>query len=66
VNLYDELARLPDDWGFVAVDGHKRAYQDDWPTKPLTKDQLTAELRSGRAKAVGVLCGVAIRWFALP
>jgi predicted P-loop ATPase len=57
VNLRDELTRLPDDWGYVAVDGHKRAYQDDWPTKPLTKDQLTAELRSGRAKAVGVLCG---------
>jgi predicted P-loop ATPase len=58
MNLYDELARLPDDWGFVAVDGRKRAYQDDWTNNPLTKEQLTAELRSGSAKAIGVLCGV--------
>lgn len=57
MNLYDELKRLPDDWGYVAVDGHKRAYQDNWPTNPLTKDQVATELRSGHAKAIGVLCG---------
>jgi hypothetical protein len=57
VNLCDELARLPDDWGFVGVDGHKRPYQQSWQDNPLNKDALLAELNSGRAKAIGVCCG---------
>jgi hypothetical protein len=58
VNLHDELTRLPDDWGYVAVDGQKRPYQPAWQKNPLTKDALLAELRSGRARAIGVCCGV--------
>ena len=58
MNLHEELARLPDDWGYVAVDGQKRPYQSEWQNNPLTKEQLTAELRSGRAKAIGVCCGI--------
>jgi predicted P-loop ATPase len=58
VNLHDELTRLPDDWGYVAVDGQKRPYQPGWQKNPLTKDDLLAELRSGRARAIGVCCGV--------
>jgi hypothetical protein len=27
MTILDELARLPDGWGFVAVDGEKRPYQ---------------------------------------
>lgn len=58
MNLIDELSRLPDGWGYVAVGGHKNAYQDDWQNNPLTKDSLVAELQSGRARAIGVCCGV--------
>ncbi len=58
MNLHDELTRLPDDWGYVAVDGQKRPYQPAWQKNPLTKDALLAELRSGRARAIGVCCGV--------
>jgi predicted P-loop ATPase len=58
MTILDELARLPDGWGFVAVDGEKRPYQTKWQERPLTKEALTAELRSGHARAIGVCCGV--------
>ena len=58
MNLQQELARLPDDWGYVAVDGQKRPYQPAWQENPLSKDALLAELSSGRARAIGVCCGV--------
>ena len=58
MNLRDELSRLPDDWGYVAVDGQKRPYQSAWQDNPLNKDALLAELSSGRARAIGVCCGV--------
>jgi predicted P-loop ATPase len=58
MTILDQLARLPDGWGFVAVDGEKRPYQTKWQERPLTKEALTAELRSGHARAIGVCCGV--------
>ena len=58
MTIHDELARLPDGWGFVAVDGEKRPYQTKWQERPLTKEALAAELRSGHARAIGVCCGV--------
>ena len=58
MTLIQELDRLPDSWGFVAVDGQKRPYQPEWQKHPLSKAELTAELQSGRAKAIGVCCGV--------
>ena len=58
MTIYEELARLPDGWGFVAVDGEKRPYQKAWQDNPLTKEALTAELRTGHARAIGVCCGV--------
>ena len=57
MNLITELARLPDLWGFVAVDGKKRPYQSKWQNNPLNKADLTLELNAGRAKAIGVCCG---------
>ena len=57
MNLCDELSRLPDDWGFVGVDGHKRPYQQSWQDNPLNKDALLVELDGGRARAIGVCCG---------
>jgi len=55
--LLRQLQQLPDDWGLVAVGANKRAYMPDWQRTPLSKDQVAAEIRAGRAKAVGVLCG---------
>jgi hypothetical protein len=58
MTLADELTRLPDSWAYVAVDGQKRPYQPQWQKHPLTKAQLATELDAGRAKAIGVCCGV--------
>ena len=58
MTIHDELARLPDGWGFVAVDGEKRPYQPEWQKKPLSKAKLAVELKAGRARAIGVCCGV--------
>jgi predicted P-loop ATPase len=58
MSLIQELARLPDEWGYVAVDGEKRPYQTAWQKNPLGKPALEAELRDGRARAIGVCCGV--------
>jgi predicted P-loop ATPase len=58
MSLTQELSRLPDAWAYVAVDGHKRPYQTKWQERPLDKSGLQAELDAGRAKAIGVCCGV--------
>lgn len=58
MTILDELARLPDGWGFVAVNGEKRPYQTKWQDNPLTKDALAVELKAGHARAIGVCCGV--------
>jgi predicted P-loop ATPase len=58
MTILDELARLPDGWGFVAVDGEKRPYQTKWQERALTKAKLAKELKAGRARAIGVCCGV--------
>jgi predicted P-loop ATPase len=56
-DLLQQLARLPDHWAFVAVGANKRPYQDAWQDNPLTKAQVAAEIKAGRAKAVGVIAG---------
>jgi predicted P-loop ATPase len=58
MSLTEELARLPDGWGYVAVDDQKRPYQTKWQDRPLDKAGLQAELDDGHAKAIGVCCGV--------
>ncbi len=55
--LLQQLQALPDGWPLVAVDGNKRAYQKAWQSNPLTKEQVAAEIRAGRARAVGVIAG---------
>lgn len=57
MTLLDQLQALPDDWGLVAVNGNKSAYLDDWPNNPLTKKKAAAEIRAGRAKAIGAIAG---------
>jgi predicted P-loop ATPase len=57
--LLDQLQELPVSWGLVAVDGNKRPYQQHWQANPLTKEQAEAEVRAGRAKAIGVIAGPA-------
>jgi predicted P-loop ATPase len=58
MTLSEELARLPDGWGYVAVDDQKRPYQAKWQERPLDKAGLQSELDVGHAKAIGVCCGV--------
>lgn len=57
MSLKDQLASLPDDWGYVAVGQGKRPYQPGWQKNPLTKQQLAAEITAGRAVAIGVIAG---------
>lgn len=58
-SLLQLLQALPDDWGLVAVDGNKRAYQSAWQHHPLDKARAAAEIRSGNAKAIGAIAGPA-------
>jgi predicted P-loop ATPase len=55
--LLAHLEQLPDHWGLVAVGNDKRPYQPEWQKHPLDKQQLTAEIQSGRAVAIGVVAG---------
>jgi hypothetical protein len=55
--LLDQLQALPDDWALVAVGNNKRPYKDAWQDNPLTKAEAAAEIKAGRAKAIGVACG---------
>jgi len=55
--LIQQLASLPGDWGYVAVGQGKRPYQAEWQKNPLNKEQLTAEINTGHAVAIGVLAG---------
>lgn len=55
--LIQQLEQLPSEWGYVAVGQGKRPYQSEWQKNPLTKDQLTAEINTGHAVAIGVLAG---------
>lgn len=59
MTLLDQLQALPDDWALVAVANNKRPYQPNWQNSPLTKEQAAAEIRAGRAKAIGVIAGPA-------
>lgn len=59
MNLLDQLQDLPNDWALVAVGNNKRPYQPNWQNSPLTKEQAAAEIRAGRAKAIGILAGPA-------
>lgn len=59
MELLEQLAGLPDGWALVAVGAGKRAYQGGWQANPLDKDGAAAEIKAGRAKAVGALAGPA-------
>jgi hypothetical protein len=55
--LLDQLAHLPNDLALTAVGRKKAAYLADWQKKGLSRDRLMAEINSGRAIAIGVICG---------
>jgi hypothetical protein len=57
--IIDQLQDIPDDWALVAVGNDKRPYMPKWQKRPLNKQQVSAELESGRAVAVGVIAGPA-------
>ena len=56
-DLLTQLTKLPRHWSYVAVDGQKRPYMDGWQKNHISRAQLGKELKSGRAKAIGVCCG---------
>ncbi|MFM7447651.1 MAG: DUF3987 domain-containing protein [Leptolyngbyaceae cyanobacterium] len=56
-HLLEQLAALPEDLALVAVGAHKAPYLPNWQRSPLSKAQIESEIRAGRCKAVGVLCG---------
>ena len=56
-DLYGQLVNLPRHWSYVAVDGQKRPYIKGWEKNHITRAQLGAEIKAGRAKAIGVCCG---------
>ncbi|MFZ9621379.1 MAG: bifunctional DNA primase/polymerase, partial [Prochlorococcaceae cyanobacterium] len=55
--LLQQLAQLPATWALVAVGNDKRPYQPEWQKHPISRDDLTAEILSGRAVAIGVIAG---------
>jgi hypothetical protein len=56
-DLLEQLANIPDHWALVAVGNDKRPYQPEWQKHPISRNDLTAEIQSGRAVAIGVIAG---------
>ena len=56
MNFTTQLGCLPSDWGFVAVN-QKRPYQNDWQNNPLSRGEVLAEIKAGRATGFGVIAG---------
>lgn len=51
------LRQLPSAWATTPVDNKKAAYKASWQHHPLKQQQMVDEIKSGRCKAIGVLCG---------
>jgi predicted P-loop ATPase len=56
-DLLEQLANIPDHWALVAVGNDKRPYQPEWQKHPISRADLTTEIQSGRAVAIGVIAG---------
>ena len=57
MDLIEELSRLPSSWRYVAVNANKQPYQKNWQHNPLKRSELFTEIKSGKAKAIGVVAG---------
>ena len=57
MDLIEELSRLPAGWRYVAVNANKQPYQKNWQHNPLKRSELFTEIKSGKAKAIGVVAG---------
>ena len=56
--LLAELEQYPQTWALTPVDGSKRPYRRGWQSeKPLSRDAIAQEVRTGRAKGVGLRSG---------
>jgi predicted P-loop ATPase len=55
--LLAQLEQLPSSWALVAVGNDKRPYQPEWQKNPIQREQLAAEIKAGRAVAIGVIAG---------
>jgi P4 family phage/plasmid primase-like protien len=51
------LDLIPDDWALTPIGKNKDPYIDAWTNHPFDKKQIQKELKSGRAKAVGLIAG---------
>lgn len=57
--LLEELRNYPQEWALTPLDDKKRPYRKDWQKeKALSRWFLENEVRSGRAKGIGVRAGV--------
>lgn len=56
-DLLNQLANIPRHWALVAVGNDKRPYQPEWQKHPISRSDLTTEIQSGRAVAIGVIAG---------
>jgi len=57
--LREAVHKLPKTWTVTPVDGNKRPYRSAWQNEsPLSVEDLTTEINSGRAKGYGLRTGV--------
>ena len=57
------LDLIPDDWALTPIGDKKNPYVPAWQNHPFTKEEITKELESGKAKAVGLITG---NWYNNP
>jgi phage/plasmid-associated DNA primase len=48
---------IPLDWPLTPLGARKDPYVTGWQNKPFTKDEIEAELLTGRCKAIGLISG---------
>lgn len=57
-NLIAGLSEIPDSWALTPVNGKKAPYRTDWQHEsPLSRDELTREIQSGKAQGYGFRTG---------
>jgi hypothetical protein len=56
--LISELGKLPQEWALTPVKGNKACYRKNWQHEPaLSREELIAEINSGKAKGYGIRTG---------
>jgi Bifunctional DNA primase/polymerase, N-terminal/Protein of unknown function (DUF3987) len=55
--LLDALDKIPASWSLTPVTGNKKPYLKNWPSQPAKREQISADIRSGKAKGFALICG---------